>query len=495
MKSLYCSLLAFVLGLAWTSPASGADAGALSLDSCRKLALQHNKTLQMSQLGIEKARATQAAARTNYLPKITGMATYAHVGDEISLLSSDQKTALGSIGSNLIGGFSPEFMQRVQQLVAAHPDLLPLVQRTQQSAAALRNGLDAAGRSLAQHFETDTRNVVVGGILLTQPLYMGGKIRAYDRITRYAEDLAGEQLRADRQAVLLDVDKAYWQVVSLANKEKLATAYRDMLVRLEADVQKMVKEGVATRANALAVNVELNKADMTLTRVQDGLTLSRMLLAQLCGLPLETKTTLADERLDEIPAPSETVKADVAMAAATRPELRQLDIAHAIYTEKVKVERSAFLPSLALTAGYGVTYPSLFNGFEKKFRGTWGVGLLLKVPIWEWGEGKHKVAAAKADAAVMALKRDEAREKIELQVNQSALAVNQAVKKLSLSRKNQDKAEENLRMARVGFDEGMVSTSDLLAAQTAWLAAHSDKIDAQIDILLARAVYAKALGQ
>ena len=75
-----------------------------------------------------------------------------------------------------------------------------------------------------------------------------------------------------------------------------------------------------------------------------------------------------------------------------------------------------------------MTYPSMFNGFEKKLKGTWSVGLLLKVPIWEWGEGKHKVAAAKADAAVAGLQLQEAREKITLQVNQTALAVNQAVK-------------------------------------------------------------------
>lgn len=161
----------------------------------------------------------------------------------------------------------------------------------------------------------------------------------------------------------------------------------------------------------------------------------------------------------------------------------------------MKVERAAFLPTLALTGGYGMTYPSMFNGFEKKLKGTWSVGLLLKVPIWEWGEGKHKVAAAKADAAVAGLQLQEAREKITLQVNQTALAVNQAVKKLALTEKSQSRAEENLRMARVGFKEGVVTTSDLLAAQTAWLAAQSDKIDAQIDIRIARAVYNKALGQ
>ena len=81
-----------------------------------------------------------------------------------------------------------------------------------------------------------------------------------------------------------------------------------------------------------------------------------------------------------------------------------------------------------------------------------------------------------------------------MQVNQEAFKVNEANRKLSLSLKNLDKAEENLRTAQIGFKEGVITTSDLLMAQTAWLQAHSDKIDSQIDIKLSRAAYNKALG-
>ena len=180
---------------------------------------------------------------------------------------------------------------------------------------------------------------------------------------------------------------------------------------------------------------------------------------------------------------------DVAGALQNRPELCQLSTAQSIYEEKVKIERSAFLPQLALTGGYMLSNPNVFNSFERKFNGTWGVGVVLKVPVWNWGEGKYKVRAAKAEASMAGLKRDEVREQVELQVTQEAFRVNEAARKLQLSLKNLDKAEENLRTARLGFAEGVITTSDLLAAQTAWLQAHSDKIDAQIDIKLSRAAY------
>ena len=67
---------------------------------------------------------------------------------------------------------------------------------------------------------------------------MGGKIRAYDRITRHSEEIAGQRLRAVEQELLLDVDKAYWQVVSLVNKHRLAVGYRDMLRQLSSDTSE-----------------------------------------------------------------------------------------------------------------------------------------------------------------------------------------------------------------------------------------------------------------
>lgn len=57
----------------------------------------------------------------------------------------------------------------------------------------------------------------------------------------------------------------------------------------------MINEGVATKADGLSVRVKVNEAEMTLTKVEDGLSLARMLLCQLCGIDLSSPITLADE--------------------------------------------------------------------------------------------------------------------------------------------------------------------------------------------------------
>lgn len=462
----------------------------LSLDSCHALALRNNKQIAIAKAETDKAVWNAKAAHTNYLPKVGLTAGYVRSGDEVSLLTDGQKSSLANMGSSGVTQFSAI----AQQMVAQNPDLASLVQTFSSYIPQLGQAGNAMGQKLVDALRTDTRNMTAGAILLTQPLYMGGKIKAYERITKYQKELADEGLRAGEQELLLDVDKAYWQVVSLANKRELAVKYRDMLVHLDSDMVKMIKEGVATKSNGLSVSVKLNEAEMTLTKVEDGLTLSRMLLCQLCGLPLNSAPILADEKDEDISAAAGDITPDIQTAFTNRPELRQLQTAVSIYSEKVKVERAAFLPQLALTGGYLISNPNCFNSFEKKFRGTWAVGVLLKVPVWNWGEGKYKIHAAKADVLAASLRSDEAREKIELQVSQEAFKVNEANRKLELSKHNLLKADENLRTAQLGHQEGVITTTDLLQAQTAWLQAHSDKIDAQIDTRITRAAYNKAIG-
>jgi outer membrane protein TolC len=56
-------------------------------------------------------------------------------------------------------------------------------------------------------------------------------------------------------------------------------------------------------------------------------------------------------------------------------------------------------------------------------------------------------------------------------------------------------ADENLRCATVGFREGVITTDDVLAAQTAWLKANSENIDAMIDVQLCHTYLSKVLGK
>lgn len=465
----------------------------LTLDSCRNLALSNNKELRMAQEKIKAAHYQQKAAFTNFLPKIDFTGTYMRTQKEISLLSDDQKNAIGNMGTS-VGMELQQFGQQMQQIAAAHPELLPLLTPLSGVMGQIPGALNGVGQSLVDAFRTDTRNLYAGAATLTQPLFMGGKIIAYNKITKYAEQLAASQHATGMQDVILSTDQAYWQVISLVNKKQLAESFLKLVQKLDSDVNKMVEQGVATTADALSVRVKVNEAEMTLTQVEDGLNLSKMVLCQLCGIPLNTEIRLADEDMKDLTLPNTYTESNVSTALANREELKSLELATKIYQQKVNVARAEYLPSIGLTANYLFTNPSLVNGFENRFRGMWGVGVVVSIPVFHWGEGIYKVRAAKAEANIARYRLDDAREKIELQVTQSSYKVNEATKKLAMAEKNMEKAEENLRYANLGFKEGVIPTSNVLEAQTAWLSAQSGKIDAQIDLKMSEIYLNKSMG-
>ena len=462
---------------------------ALTLDSCRALAMENNKELLIGQEKIKAAHYQNKAAFTNYLPKLSATGTYIRNQKEISILNDEQKAGLSQLGTTVgtqVKGFA-------QQLAVAHPELVPLI--TSLGNFDIATPLNAAGNSIVDAFRTDTRNMYAGAITLTQPLYMGGKIRAYNKITQYAEELARQQHHTGMQEVILSTDQAYWQVISLVNKKKLAEGYLKLLQKLESDVDHMIAEGVATKADGLSVKVKVNEAEMTLTKVEDGLSLSKMLLCQLCGLDLSTNVVLADENMNDLPILlKENSEINMEAAYASRPELKSLELASLIYKQKVNVTRAEHLPTVALLGNYLVSNPSVYNGFENKFKGMWNVGVMVQVPIWNWGEGVYKTKAAKAEAQIAKYQLQDAREKVELQVNQAAFKVTEAKKKLIMASKNLEKANENLRYATLGFEEGVIAPANVLEAHTAWLSAQSEKIDAQIDIKLTEIYLQKSLG-
>jgi outer membrane protein TolC len=149
---------------------------------------------------------------------------------------------------------------------------------------------------------------------------------------------------------------------------------------------------------------------------------------------------------------------------------------------------------VALVGGYSISNPNTFNGFEHKFGGMWNVGVLLRIPLWNWGDVAYKVRASKGATTIATLEMTEAREKIELQINQSQFRVNEAFKKLDMARANIKRADENLRVATLGFQEGVIGSTTVMEAQTAWLQAQSQKIDAEIDVKLSQVHLQKALG-
>lgn len=470
----------------------------LTLQECRDKALENNQQSKISREKLAAAEYDKKAAFANYLPKVSATGAYLHNSENISLVSDDQSAALTNLGTNMatsIGSRLPGLM--------SDPALANIIQNSpavQQMIGKLKTGeiataLNEIGADFAKEFEMDIANVYVGALTIEEPLYAGGKIRAYNKVTAYAKELAEAQMSGEDQKVIVSVDEAYWQIVSIANKLKLTEKYVELLRKLNTDVEKMRGEGLATQADQFSVKVKLNDGEMKLLKARNGLALSKMLLCQLCGMDLHSDIMLADETNENLTVPADTVIYTQEEIDENRVELKSLKLATEIYNQKVSIVRADYLPTVALLGSYTLTNPSAQNGFQNKFGDMLSVGVVARIPLFHFGEGMNKVNKAKAEARIAQYQLDEARNKITLQVTQYEQRIKEADSRLELASGNMENAEENLRMANIGFKEGYLASTSVLEAQTAWLQAHSEEIDAKIDKIMALVYLRQATGQ
>ena len=482
-KNLYMRKLFFIIGImaSVAGCSFGASAEVYSLDSCRQMALTSNKEMMVKAEKIRQAQYTRKEAFAAYLPAFDFTGGYFYNQKNLSIFDSDQHLPIGT--------FDP-----LTQSYKYAPAINPITQKP----IVLPDGTPVPAQTALipkEAMEFDIHNVFFGAVTLTQPIFMGGKIVALNKLAKIGEEAAMELQRNEAQNVIYAVDAAYWTVVSLKAKQELATSFVNLLDTLDRNVRLMVDQGVATRSDLLSVDVKLNEAKVDLLKVENGLSLSRMALAQICGLPVHADIHVEDEGTRQVDTQAEiATHYDMEQIYANRPDLNALELATKAAGAQKQVALSSMLPNIALIGAYSFSTPNMFDGFKNKVAGAFSVGVVARVPLWHWGGNYNKYKAAATNETIMRLQLDDAKEKIDLQVSQAAYKAQEAVKTYLATESNLEKARENMRTATLGFREGVVTTDDVMAAQTAWLKANSENIDAMIDVQLCDVYLAKVLG-
>lgn len=477
-KKLTAALWVFLAG-AVSAPVSTAET--YSLDSCRAMALSNNKELMVKAERVRQAGYQRKQAFAAYLPALDFAGGYTYNQKKLSLFDSDQLLPTKSFN---LATQSYEFnvvTNPITHQPVTTPDGTPIP-----SEVALIP---------KEAMEFDIHNVFFGAVTLTQPIYMGGKIVAMNRLAKIQEEANRMLQENESQNVIYAVDAAYWTVVSLNAKHRLAKSYVNLLDTLDRNVKLMLDQGVATRSDLLSVDVRLNEANVDLLKVENGLSLSRMALAQICGLPVHSDINVADEGVAQaIPSAEIATRYNMEEVYSRRPDLRALEMASEATVQQKRVALSEMLPNIALIGSYSFTNPNMFDGFKNRFGGAFSVGVMVKIPLWQWGGNYNGYRAARSAETISKIQVADAREKIDLQVSQAAYKAQEAVKTYLATESNLAKAQENLRTATLGFREGVITTDDVMAAQTAWLKAHSENIDAMIDVKLCDVYLSKVLG-
>lgn len=454
---------------------------ALTLDSCRNMALCNNKAIRIAEENVKSSGYLRDAAKAAYLPGIDFSGGYVHNQHQIALLGEDAKLPTMSFDPSTMG-----YNYNIVTGADGKPVINPATGQPIPSEVAVIP---------KEAMTYDTRNVFFGAFTLTQPIYLGGSIRALNQIAKHGERIALSLKEQAKEEIVMKVDEAYWQVVSLAEKKILAESFVNLIDSLRYNVGLMKEEGVATRSDVLNVEVKYNEACIMLAKVENGLSLSRMHLAQICGLPIDTEMTLIDEAGTGINADMTIPDTNIEDVYARRADLDVVRKGIDLMKSKENLSLSSMLPKIAAFGAWSFSNPNVIDGFEKKFGGGFSVGAMLTVPIWHWGGNYNKYRASKSQTSAQRLLLQDLEEKVSLQVSQARYSYNEAFKTYNMTQSNMKSAEENLQNATYAFKEGILTTDDVLTAQTAWLKAKSELIDSQIGIRLCHTYLSKVTGQ
>jgi len=440
----------------------------ISLAQARELALEHNKDVAKSKLTLEQTKNDAKAYKTNFFPRINAMAA-----DLYSTNKGDFTIA---------GGHLP-----IYTLNPATGTYVPNVAMGADGNYILNQYADFP----SQKIDYKIGNVFIGSVSLTQPIYMGGKITAAYRMASRGAEMAEENIRLTESQVIVKTDEAYMQAVLARKLAEVARSYKELLDELLKNVQSAVNHGLKTRNDLLKVQVKQNEAELAVQRADNGTRLSTMNLCHIMGLPLNTPLQLdIDKATDDIPATALTGSQSV----AARPESAILQAKTDIAALQMKLTRSDFLPQLALFAGFSYVNGVKVSGSKLLDSGAAAVGATLKVPIITFGERIYKARSAKARYQIAQTEQQDLTEQMQLELAQAGNNFTEAQTELTITERNLQQAEENMRLARQQYDVGTEPLSQLLDAQALWQKASADHVKAKCQLQVAYTKLLKAQG-
>nr|WP_319401148.1 TolC family protein [uncultured Carboxylicivirga sp.] len=419
----------------------------LTLDSCRHKALEHSQNVKTAEADYSISKASYKLSKLGRLPQFDFSATYNYM-NKPQIME--------------IPGFE-----------------LPTI-------TGLPSGVYYPGgvNNLTYH------NNYSGGVDLSLPLYMGGKLRHYVKMSEYGVGMAEHNLTNTKENLILQVDQQYWGLVSLKENLNVLKKSVKLLEGVVNQTQNWADVGLLTGNEVLKVKVELNNAKLAAINLANNISLAKMALNQTMGNSILDDIIVADSVV--IASNMPVMVADIERKAEERHELQILANQVNITEEDRKAVRSDYLPQLVSFANYGFQNPNHKAQDETEMALVAGVS--VSIPVFHWGERHVKMQMKNMESQKAQLNYDKAKDGLILEIQQSVYQVNESLVKITFTEESLEQADENLHMELNRLNEGVVTTTDVLDAQVQWQRAYADFIDSKVNYKVNLLNYKKVMG-
>jgi len=402
----------------------------MTLEECRQQAVEFNKELKNAALKNEEAQVNQKVARTAYLPSV---------------------------------GFTSSLMHRPNMDPISMPGyFLPTADSEADAINGNYSGVSDVWKP-GTTIDLKSLTLLTGGFEVNQPVYVGGKIRYSNQQADAGVEIADLALNMKYSDVIENTDKAFWQVASVEENIKIAEDYIKMLTELEDQMNAMYEVGLQPASEKLRVTVQKNEVELNLMTARNGLRVAKMYLNQILGQPLETEIQISYKASTNV----QLFNLDDGLmeASSKRNELKILEKQKELSELDAKITRADYLPQIGVSAQYtNYWVRDLYE--EVNFQPM--LAAQVSIPIFQWGQGKKKLQAAKLKVQQSETDLEHTNDLINLEVMQVKVQVEEAYERVILAQKSVAEAEESLDETRASFEVGLNTTTDMLNSQAKW---------------------------
>ena len=326
------------------------------------------------------------------------------------------------------------------------------------------------------------KNGMIGSLTAMQPVFAGGQIVNGNRLAKVGEDVSRLQLRLSENEVEKTTEQYYWQLISLQEKTKTIAAVDTMLADIEKDVKVAVKAGVALHNDLLQVQLRRNDVASQRLKLENGISIVRLLLAQFCGL----HDSAFDVRTDINSEPNVEFSM-FNVQSSTEYQLLQKQVETTKLQKKMAIGQQ--LPSVAVGAGYN--YHNLLDN-DHTFAMVYAT---VSVPISDWWGGSHAIKRRKIEQQKAEEQLIDNAELLQIRMQNARNSVVEATEQLTIAQRSIQQAEENLRLYRNYYRAGTCTMSNLLEAQMLYQQALDKYTDAYADLQNKLLEYRQSIGQ
>ena len=423
-----------------------------TLQQLKDSALHNNIAVRNAQHGIDAAKEQRKEAFTKYFPNVSGTGLWFNANKGMAQTTIPPSEVVPS------------------DLATALATMLPAA-----SLASLANPISVSMM----------KNGTIGALTAVQPVFAGGQIINGNKLAKVGEDVSRLQLQLSENEVEKTAEQYFWQLASLQEKMKTVEAVDTLLAGIHKDVDVAVRAGLAMRNDLLQVQLRQNDIQSQRLKLQNGISIVRLLLSQYCGLR-DTSFVI-------------TYQSDVPSALLSRQDHNQALLGTAEYqllgkqVEAANLQKKLAvgqnLPSVAVGAGYN--YHNLLDNNH-----TFGmVFATVSVPISDWWGGSHVIKRRKIEYQQAQEQLEDNAELLKIRMQNAWNGVEESYQQLQLAKRSIEQAEENLRLNRDYYRAGTSRMSDLLEAQLLYQQTRDKHTDAYADYQNKLLEYKHAIGQ